>query len=387
MSLMEPDQERTRELEASEFRLRQFIEQCPFAVAMLNREMRYLYASQKWMTDYRLHIADIRGKSHYEIFPDMPKHWREIHNRCLAGATEKNEEEAFLRSDGKIDWIRWEIRPWYESDGQIGGILIFSEDISHRKATEEALKQNEKRFRELADSLSQAVVARDEFMSIASHELKTPLTSLRLQAQLRRLLVTRGDLARFAPDKISRMVMEDEKQIDRITRLVDDMLDISRLKTGKLTIKKEQIDISQLTKEVVLRFYPQAEGAGCLLLLKAPEPVLAYCDPFRIEQVITNILSNALKYGARMPIEIEVHSSEQEARIIVRDQGIGIDEKNHRRIFQQFERAVSNHHISGLGLGLFISKQIMDAHGGTIEVQSKLGKGSSFILKLPHLHS
>ena len=130
----------TDERNMSDIRLRQFVEQSPFAIAMFDREMRYIFASQKWFSDFRLKIEEVQGKSHYELFPEIPEHWKEIHRRCLAGATLKNDEEAFHRLDGSTDWIRWEVRPWYENPETIGGIIIFSEDISLRKNAEEALK-------------------------------------------------------------------------------------------------------------------------------------------------------------------------------------------------------------------------------------------------------
>jgi PAS domain S-box-containing protein len=139
-------------LQASEQKLKLFVEYAPAAIAMYDRDMRYIAASRRFFTDYRLTVHDIIGRSHYDIFPEVPERWKEIHRNCLAGATEKAEEDPFLRADGTMDWIRWEIHPWFEKSGQIGGLLLFSEVITQRKLAEKALMLSEKKYRHLFDN-------------------------------------------------------------------------------------------------------------------------------------------------------------------------------------------------------------------------------------------
>ncbi|MDO8947471.1 MAG: PAS domain S-box protein [Desulfocapsaceae bacterium] len=129
-----------KEMQRNEQVLRLFVEHTPAAIAMFDREMKYIVASRRFLIDYNLGEQDIIGRSHYEVFPDIPEHWKEIHRRCLAGAVEKSGEDSFPRADGKMDWVRWEIHPWYETQGKIGGIILFSEVITERKETEEALR-------------------------------------------------------------------------------------------------------------------------------------------------------------------------------------------------------------------------------------------------------
>jgi signal transduction histidine kinase len=224
-------------------------------------------------------------------------------------------------------------------------------------------------------------------MSIASHELKTPLTSLKLQIQIRKRELKKGDFRRFAPELLPKLISEDDKQINRLVRLVDDMLDISRIETGKLSLFAEEFDLSEMVRDTLSRFSGQIEARGSQITYNPSTEVLGRWDRFRMEQVFINLLTNALKYGEGKPIRIDVISKEGRAQISVSDQGIGIEKKDQDRIFGQFERAVSANSISGLGVGLYISKRIVEAHGGQIRVESELGKGSTFTADLPRMMS
>jgi PAS domain S-box-containing protein len=235
----------------------------------------------------------------------------------------------------------------------------------------------------LYEAAQRAVKARDDFLSIASHELKTPLTSLQLQTQIRRREVERGQYARFAPDRLPKLIADDEKQISRLARLVDDMLDISLMQTGKLSFNQEEFDLVEMTGDILARMSAQIEASGCRVDLEAPEPVTGRWDRFRIEQVLVNLVTNALKYGAKAAITVRVHGDETHARLSVSDRGIGIATEHQSRIFGRFERAVVRGAVGGLGLGLYISKRIVEAHGGKITVRSALGQGATFEVTLP----
>ncbi len=149
-------------LRESEGRLRLFVEHAPAAIAMFDRQMRYVAVSRRWLSDFRLGEQELIGRSHYDVFPEIPKRWEEIHRRCLAGATEKCDEDSFLRADGELDWVRWETRPWLNGKEEVGGIIIFSELINDRKRAEQALAASEGRLRALLESAAQGVVAADE---------------------------------------------------------------------------------------------------------------------------------------------------------------------------------------------------------------------------------
>ncbi|MGJ7516419.1 hybrid sensor histidine kinase/response regulator [Pseudomonas baetica] len=254
------------------------------------------------------------------------------------------------------------------------------------EALEQSRREQEALLAQLQSTqieLEQAVRMRDDFMSIVAHEVRTPLNGLILETQLRKMHLARDNAAAFTLDKMHAMVDRDERQIKSLIRLIEDMLDVSRIRTGKLSIRTTCFDLSVLVRSLLQNFAQQIEAAEASVSLDAEQPVVGNWDEFRIEQVISNLLTNALRYGAKSPIKVKVYSENGEARVEVRDFGIGISEENQQRIFQQFERISATHAIAGLGLGLFISEQIVTAHGGTITVESRIGEGALFRVCLP----
>ena len=231
--------------------------------------------------------------------------------------------------------------------------------------------------------LEHAVRMRDDFMSIVSHEVRTPLNGLILETQLRKMHLARDNAAAFTLDKMKAMVERDERQIQSLIRLIEDMLDVSRIRTGKLSIRPSRFDLSVAVGNLLESFAAQVSAAQSSVNYRAGQPVIGQWDEFRIEQVVSNLLTNALRYGAKKPIDVSVYVQGDQAVIEVTDQGIGISEENQQRIFQQFERVAGSHVVTGLGLGLFISEQIVAAHNGQITVHSALGEGAMFRVCLP----
>lgn len=247
-----------------------------------------------------------------------------------------------------------------------------------------ALKTREKQYqiKDLMLLQESALRQRDEFLSIASHELKTPMTSLKLQVQTRKKLIARGDQSVFDPERVTALIEITDRQVNRISRLVDDMLDISRIVNGKLSLNLEDVELRQLIMEVYRNLSHDFETAGCVVTFSMPKEVHVLCDRYRMEQVITNLLSNALKYGSSNPVEVRLDLKNGEAWVHVIDTGMGIAKENLVRIFDRFERAIGGS-ISGLGLGLYITKQIVEMHKGHINVSSTVGKGSEFSFHIP----
>lgn len=249
-------------------------------------------------------------------------------------------------------------------------------------ATQVALRSRRRQFqvKELLVAQVEATKMRDEFISIASHELKTPLTSLKLQTQMTRRQITRPET--FNYEKIQKQLDYTINQIDRLNKLVDDMLDISRISTGKLNLQKTTLNLSSLLSELIERFMPQFELSGSKVHTDITPEVTGQWDAYKIEQVINNLFSNAIRYSPQKPIHIKLEDGPEKVILSVRDEGAGIAPENLERIFERFERAVTTN--SGLGLGLYITRQIVELHHGKISASSTLGKGSTFIIELPH---
>jgi signal transduction histidine kinase len=232
--------------------------------------------------------------------------------------------------------------------------------------------------------LEKALRARDDLLSICSHELRTPVTSMRLQAQLAKRNVARGNLTALAPDRVMKMVDQSDRQLSRLMRLIEEMLDFSRLRSGHLFhLSRAVFDLKELALELQEQFKNELESAGCKLAIEVEGPVEGSWDRLRIEQVVVNLLTNAIKYASGKPILLSLSQSGEDAVIQVRDQGIGVAVEDMKRIFEPYERAVNYTSISGLGLGLYISRRIVEAHGGTLRVVSELGRGSIFTAVLP----
>jgi len=227
--------------------------------------------------------------------------------------------------------------------------------------------------------LQEAVRTRDEFLSIASHELKTPLTSLSLQIDQLRRKLRGGHLDPSTPALLEAA----KRQMVRLNDLIEQLLDVSRIATRRLTVHSDDADLAEIARDICERFRPQAEAARSPLEVQADNPVPGRWDRLRIEQVLGNLLSNAIKYGRGKPISVGVTAAEGMGRLAVHDEGIGIAHGDLSRIFGRFERAVSSRHYGGLGLGLYIAHEVVEAHGGSILVQSEPGRGSTFTVLLP----
>jgi signal transduction histidine kinase len=228
----------------------------------------------------------------------------------------------------------------------------------------------------------EAVRLRDEFLAVASHELKTPLTPLNLRLQSLRRELDRGGPT-LDPARVREHVAALQRQSKRLSTLVESLLDVSRLEAGRLELNLEYVDLSALARDVIGRFAAQAARTGTPLEVRAEEPVVGIWDRVRLEQVVSSLLSNALKYGSGHPIHILVERGPIGARLTVRDEGIGISPEHLPRIFDRFERAVSSEHFGGLGLGLYLTRHLVEAFGGAIRASSEPGHGTTFEVDLP----
>jgi signal transduction histidine kinase len=226
----------------------------------------------------------------------------------------------------------------------------------------------------------EAVRARDVFLAVASHELRTPLTPLRLNLQL----LQRELSARPEDDRLARQVEVALRQVDRLSILAENLLDIARGTMGwRLPIEPHSVDLGDLARDVVARFAPDAARARSVIELRVSTPARARLDPARIGLVLGSLLSNAIKYGAGKPIVVSVSARPGGVRLSVEDQGMGVALDQRERIFGLFERAASERQYGGLGLGLYIARQIVEAHGGRITCSGEAGRGATFTVDLP----
>jgi PAS domain S-box-containing protein len=249
-------------------------------------------------------------------------------------------------------------------------------DIDDQKR---ALLEREVLHRETAEALQ----ARDEFLSVASHELKTPLSALKLQLQL--LLERPPADAAATPGwtQAKRGLELANRQVDRLVRLVAALLDVSKINAGRLQLELAEVDLSAIAEEVVARLADEAARSKVAVNVRAAGSVVGRWDRLRLEQVVTNLLTNALKFGAGKPVDIEIAGRRGVASLTVRDRGMGIAPDDVERVFRRFEQTGPARAYGGLGLGLYIVRQIVEAHGGTIRVESRPSEGSTFFVELP----
>jgi len=364
-------------LAESEARTRLFAEYAPASVAMFDHEMRYLVHSAKWLKDYGLQGRTIIGRSHYEVFPEIGENWKEIHRRCLAGATEINEADPFDRADGKRQWLSWRVQPWHDDTGAIGGIVMFTEDITeHRQLVEN-----------LAAARDQALAAsraKSEFLANISHEIRTPMNGV----------LGMADLIMDTP------LTEEQQQMGRVIQtsarslltIIDDLLDFSKIEAGMFRIETGGFSLAEQIDQALALLSPRAQAGRLTLESDLPSDLPAQLcgDAGRIQQVLVNLLGNAVKFTEKGGVVVAVQPRPPSApgqyafRIEVRDTGIGITAEQQARLFQPFTQADGSmtRKYGGTGLGLAISRQLLDLMGGRIGLESEPGRGSVFWFEL-----
>lgn len=261
--------------------------------------------------------------------------------------------------------------------------IFLSAASAERSAAVAELTAQHARLESDERALREALGMRDEFLSIASHELRTPLAALSLQvAGLERALSKRAggnDESQRELHRAGRALA----QVERLTRIVDNLFDVSMITAGRLQLTRETFDLGEAVRAVSNGLSEQAARAGCALSVTAPTAVTGYWDRSRLEQVITNLLTNAFKYGAGKPVEVSVEATPDLALLRVRDQGGGIAAEAVERVFERFERFASGHHQKSLGVGLYIARQVVDAHAGVVRVEETSARGTTFLVELP----
>lgn len=320
---------------------------------------------------------EIIGKNYSILFtPEDQKKGRpqmEIEFTKKKGLFEEEHER--MRKDGTFFKANISLTALRNERDELIGFVKVTRDMTDRLEAERKILKSQ-------EELKQALIVRDEFLSIASHELKTPLTSLKLQCDLFIHKFKKGQsLSTEAYEKFARNT---SNMVNKLTRLVDDMLDISRVQSSRLSLNKENVEVCSLLHEAIEQLKPVFNMADSELpIVETCQEIKGSFDKLRLEQVFNNILTNAIRYGGGSPVTVKAEMRNQLALITIKDEGPGIPKDKLERIFDRFERARSDNEVRGLGLGLYITKQIVEAHAGKIWAESELGKGSTFYIQLP----
>jgi PAS domain S-box-containing protein len=365
-----------------------FLKNAPAAIALVDRQMRYLIVSDRLLTDFGLNESDVHGMCMYDVFPDMPERWRDLHRRCLAGETLKADEDPFMRANGTQEWLSWEMHPWRTTDGRIAGIFMAAELITARKNAETALKKSylelEQRVAErtaelerLKNDATRANTQKSWFVAAASHDLRQPL-----QASLAYLSVLSRKAGR---DDLEELCEKSRLPLKAMSDILDVLLDISDLESGHVKPQMQDFPIGDLLQRVIANAQHQAQEKG-LRLSCLPTELSVHSDPRLLERVVSNFVTNAIRYTDKGLIGIYCEASGSKVCISVTDTGIGIPADALGVIFEDHVQLANpaRDRRKGLGLGLSIAKRIADALGHRISVQSELGSGSSFSIELPY---
>ncbi|MCR9252179.1 MAG: PAS domain S-box protein [bacterium] len=352
--------------------LKAFASFSPAAIAMFNTDMEYIAATAKWYVENDLEGIQVIGKNHYDISPGVKEEWKGIHKRALAGEVISSEEDSYLDRTNKTRYLKWEVRPWYNTENEIGGIILFTEDITSKKKQELELK----RAKEDAEKASQG---KDQFLSTMSHEIRTPLNAVIGASHLLLQENPRDD------QKQNLVLLKNSGE--HLLALVNDILDFSKIEEGKLKLESVPFNLSKMLESIKYSMQYAADDKNISLIWEvedAPDQTLVG-DPTRINQILINLLSNAIKFTEKGFVKLlikSVSSSERDIKLYfeVEDSGIGISRKQQKAIFETFTQADEDttRKYGGSGLGLTITRKLLEMMGSSIHVESIANEGSKF---------
>ncbi|RXF72150.1 PAS domain S-box protein [Arcticibacter tournemirensis] len=369
------DQQKKAELALNmeKSRLSAFVEHAPAAVAMFDADIHYIAVSNRWIEEYHLQGREVVGKSHYEVFPNISDEWKELHKRCLNGEVLKNNEDVWKPEGWNHDQhLKWEVRPWYQLDGTVGGIMMFTQDIT------ETCRQREE-LRKAKLLAEQASVAKSEFLANMSHEIRTPLNGI--------IGFTDLVLKTSLNDTQHQYLSIVNQSGSALLGIINDILDFSKIEAGKLDLDISECDLYELSSQAadIISYQVQKKGVEMLLDISSDLPRFIETDSVRLKQVLINLLSNAVKFTEKGEIELKIKAIESNTnttsfRFEVRDTGIGIKPERQERIFEAFlqEDVSTTKKYGGTGLGLTISNRLLGLMDSRLQLKSTPGLGSTF---------
>lgn len=378
-TLQDIDGRKKVELEISRSRaiLSSFVTYTPAAVAMLDKDMRYVAVSNRWLDDYGLSGRDIIGLSYYDLFTFITDDARARHQRILKGAVERKEEDLYLgTTKGENQYITWEMRPWYETDFEIGGMMLFTQNITHIIHQRDELHT----ARIIAEDAS---IAKSEFLANMSHEIRTPLNGIIGFTDL----VLKTNLSDTQQQYLSIV----NQSANSLLGIINDILDFSKIEAGKLELDIEKCDLYELSGQAtdIIAYQVQKKGLEMLLNMVPELPGYIWADSIRLKQILINLLGNAIKFTEQGEIELKIEIRDQFAeetlmRFSVRDTGIGIKPDKQEKIFDAFsqEDASTTKKYGGTGLGLSISNKLLSLMGSKLQLYSTPGEGSVFFFDI-----
>lgn len=346
-----------------------FIKQLPVAIAIFDKDLNYIITSDRWAQEANIDINNIIGKNHYEIVPEIPIKWRKMHQRALNGEYLEAQEDFFIREDGTQEWVRWKVLPWYTSKNTIGGIILFIEKITERKLLEIKMKG-------MINALNRSNAELERFAHICAHDLNEPLRTIANYGQL--LEAEYKD--KFGP--VSNGYMDHIlKSIKHAEALIDGILTYSQLDAAEF--KKCSFSLDHIMNALLIVLEKKIKEKNAFIYFDKLPTV--YGDKALISCVFQNLMNNALKFNNNDNVIIYITYKEKKNSFLfcVEDNGIGIEPIYHKQIFALFKRLHHASEYEGTGMGLSVSKKIIEAHGGKMWVKSTPNEGSQFFFTLP----